>query len=130
LPCRRSFVLPAATFDSIYAVWWLRTQQRVTAPAQQEHLVERIATVAAMYGKTLTDALAGLRKFLRSRHVGDITTILARDLPRWLPEAMVSQFNHHNTWLSIAEVALVDIPATAELLGHGGDSRKDPALKW
>ena len=115
-------MLPAATLDSVYAdkilaiggrpylkprdffdLWWLRTQQGVKGPSEHGNLVERIATAAAMYGKTTGDALAGLEKFLRSRDVGEVTGILARDLPRWLPEAMVKQFNHHNTWRSIAQ---------------------------
>ena len=142
-------MLPAATLDSIYAdkilaiagrpylkprdffdLWWLRTQQGVKGPSEQGSLVERIATAAAMYGKTPTDALAGLEKFLRSREVGEITGIVERDLPRWLPEALVNQFNHHNTWRSIAEIAFADIAAAAELLrrgggGSGGDARSN-----
>jgi len=54
--------------------------------------------------------------------VDDITGILARDLPRWLPEPMVTQFNHHKTWRSIAEFALADLSAAAELLRRGGKS--------
>jgi predicted nucleotidyltransferase component of viral defense system len=139
-------MLPAATLDSIYAdkilaiaqrpylkprdffdLWWLRTHQGVKGPAEQGNLVERIATAAAMYGKTPTDALTGLEKFLRSRKVGEITGILVRDLPRWLPGAMVNQFNHHNTWRSIAEIAFADIATTAELLRRGGRSSSEGA---
>jgi predicted nucleotidyltransferase component of viral defense system len=132
-------MLPAATLDSIYAdkllaiagraylkprdffdVWWLRTQQGVKGPSEQESLVDRIATAAAMYGKTPKNVLAELEKFLRSREVGEIAGILARDLPRWLPEVLVSQFNYHNTWRSIAEVTVADIAATVELLRRAG----------
>jgi hypothetical protein len=40
---------------------------------------------------------------------------------------MVNQFNQHNTWRSIAEVAFTDIAAIAELLRQGGGNSSDGA---
>jgi predicted nucleotidyltransferase component of viral defense system len=132
-------MLPAAKLDSIYAdkilavagrpyfkprdffdLWWLRTQQGIKAPAEQENLLERIATAAAMYGKTTADVLAGLEKFLRERQIGEIAGILERDLPRWVPEPMVKQFHQHGTWHSIAQFALADLAAAVEFLRRRG----------
>lgn len=128
-------MLPAATLDSIYAdkilaivnrpylkprdffdLWWLRTQRGIKEPTEQENLAERITTAAAMYGKTRTDTIEALDKFLHGRRVDEIGEMLASDLPRWLPEAMVRQFDQQKTWRAMSEIARADLEATVQLL--------------